>query len=158
MTQYKYFDQEGNRYSLKSNSTIAWARTVILLLAALYMFFGVSDRGPGVLFFGYFLIFLAAASFLKTTKKLTIDTTARTVTDKHNAFFKERTYRFEDFERFHVYTQYINLIKANSFASIVFDENGKEKSVTLLITLFVTKPAQTAINEASEIMGVEVGM
>ena len=92
---------------------------------------------------------------LKTTKKLTIDTSSRTVTDKHNAFTSEKTYSFDDFQRFYMATYYVSFIKSNCMGSIIFDKNGKEQHATLVTTMFTAKPAQRAINEASEIMGVE---
>lgn len=158
MTQYKYFEQEGNKYFLKSNSSIAYGRVLLCFIISMYLIFVVPREEKFGLYFGIFFLFLTFSAYIKTTKKLTIDTTARTVVDKTNTFFGEKTFHFDNFERFHVDTHYINFIKANSQASIVFDQNGKEKSVMLMITIFTTKPAQRIINEASEIMGVEAGL
>jgi hypothetical protein len=158
MPQYKYFEQEGNKFLLRSNNTSAYIRGGICMALALYLLFFVPREQAYGLYFGIFLIFIALGMFLKTTKKLTIDTSARTITDKNNLFFGVKTYHFDDFERFHMAKHYVNMIRVNCLASAIFDQNGKEKHVMLMMTMFAAKPAQRVINEASEIMGVEADL
>ncbi len=158
MTQYKYFEQEGSKYFLKSKTTLAYGLVALCFVVSLYFILGIGSDDKTGRYFGVFFLFLTLGAYLKTTKKLTIDPSAKTIVSKNHVLFPEKTYHFNDFERFHVDDHYINFIKANSQASIVFDQNGKEKSVVLMITLFTSKPAQKIINEASEIMGIESGL
>lgn len=157
MTQYSYFIQEGNRFHLKSKTSTAAIRAVICLAIGAGLYFLIpAEKKIGIWGAGFFVVF-ALINLLKSTKKLTIDTGAKTVIHKNNALSPEVTYRFEEFEQFYVLTSsyLFKFITMDSTAFLVFDQNGSEKRVPVVVGLFSAGPAQRAVNEVSEIMGIE---
>jgi len=67
------------------------------------------------------------------------------------------TYRFDEFVQFYVLTSsyLFKFITMDSTAFLVFEQKGKEKRVPVVIGLFSTRPAQKAVNEVGDIMGIE---
>lgn len=153
MNNYKYFEQEGTRFHLKANNNTAKLRIVLCLAAAIALYIFLPKEKNLGLYLGFLFLVFALINWLKTTKKLTIDTVANSVTGKHHFLSSEVSYRFEDFIRFNVDVHSTNFVKTNHVAYMVFDKNGKEKTITLLATAFAANPAQNVINEAAEIMG-----
>ncbi|MBK1896423.1 hypothetical protein [Chryseobacterium paridis] len=155
MNDYKYFTQEGSRFLIKTNRSTAVLRTIVCLAIAVVVYCIIPpERKIGL--WGALLFFVfAIVNLLKTTKRLIIDTQAKTVIHKNNMLSGEVVYRFEDFEQFYVLTGKYLFITMDSTAFFIFDHNGKEKRVPIVVGLFGSKVAQNAINEVSEIMNIE---
>ena len=157
MTQYSYFTQEGSKFHLKTKSSTAVLRTMMCLAIAAGLYILIPpEKKIGVWAAGLFAVF-ALINLLKSTKKLTIDTGTRTITHKNNALSGEVIYHFDDFVRFYVLTSSyaFKFITMDSTAFLVFDQNGKERQVPIVVGLFSARPAQNAVNEVSDIMGIE---
>lgn len=158
MTQYNYFIQEGSKFHLKSKFSTALLRSFICLAiaAALYLFLP-PEKKIGTIGAVFFIVF-ALINLLRSTKKLTIDTAAKTIVHKNNALSPEVTYRFDEFVQFYVLTSsyLFKAITMDSTAFLIFDQNGREKRVPVVVGLFSARPAQKAVNEISEIMGIEL--
>jgi hypothetical protein len=155
MNHYKYFTQEGNKFYLKTNMSTAVIRSVVCLAIGIALYIIIPpEKKIGMWAALLFLVF-ALINLLKTTKKLTIDPGARTIIHKNNALSGEAIYRFDDFEHFYVLNSKYLFITMDSTAFFVFDQNGQEKRVPIVVGLFAKQPAQNAINEVSEIMGIE---
>jgi hypothetical protein len=157
MTQYNYFTQEGSKFHLKSKLSTALVRALICLAIAAGLYALIpSDKKIGVWGAVLFLAF-ALINLLKSTKRLTIDTDAGIIIHKNNALSGEVTYRFDEFVQFYVLTSsyLFKFITMDSTAFLVFDQKGKEKRVPVVVGLFSTRPAQKAVNEVGEIMGIE---
>ena len=153
MNNYKYFEQQGNMFHLKANNNSNMMRIVLCIAVAIAAYiFLPKEKNLGLFLSLLFLVF-AVVNWLKTTKKLTIDTGTKTVIGKQHVLSSEVSYPFENFIRFNVDVHSTNFVKTNHVAYMVFDKNGKEKTITLLATAFAAKPAQDVINEAAEIMG-----
>lgn len=158
MTQYKYFIQEGSKFHLKSKFSTALLRSAICLgIAAALYFFLPPERKIGAVGAGFFAVF-AVINLLKSTKKLTIDTAAKTIIHQNSALNPAVTYRFDEFVQFYVLTSsyLFKAITLDSTAFLIFDQNGREKRVPVVVGLFSAKPAQKAVNEISHIMGIEL--
>lgn len=158
MTQYNYFIQEGSKFHLKSKTSTAVIRGVICLAVAAILYVLIpSEKKIGAWGAGLFVVF-ALINMLRSTKKLTIDTDAKTIIHKNNALSGEVTYRFDEFVRFYVLTSsyLFKFITMDSTAFLVFDQNGREKQVPVVVGLFSTRPAQKAVNEVGDIMGIEI--
>jgi len=157
MTQYNYFTQEGNKFHLKSKTSTAVIRAVICLAIAVILYFLIpSEKKIGAWGAGLFVV-LALINILRSTKKLTIDIAAKTILHKNNALSGGVTYRFDEFVRFYVLTSsyLFKFITMDSTAFLVFDQNGREKQVPIVVGIFSTRPAQKAVNEVGDIMGIE---
>ncbi|WP_120516497.1 hypothetical protein [Chitinophaga barathri] len=157
MTEYTYFIPEGGKFHLKTKWSTAAIRAVFCLAIAAGIYAIVPpEKEIGAWGAGFFVVF-ALVNLLKATKKLTIDPAARTVIHKNNALSPEVTYHFDDFVRFYVLTgSYVfKFITLDSTAFLVFDQDGREKQVPVVVGLFSTRPAQNAVNEVSGIMGIE---
>lgn len=157
MAQYQYFIREGNKYHLKSRSSAAVIRTVFCLAIAVAIYMLVpAEKKIGAWGAGFFVVF-ALVNLLKATKKLTIDCSTQTITHKNNVLTPEATYHFNDFVRFYVLSSSyaFKFLTLDVTAFLVFEQNGREKQVPVVVGLFSARPAQNAVNELSEIMGVE---
>lgn len=158
MTCYSYFTQTGSKYHLKSKWSTAIIRTVLCLAIAAGIYLLIPpERKIGAWGAGFF-VFFALVNLLKSTKKLTIDTAARTVTHKNNILTPEATYHFADFQQFYVQSNSyaFKFLMLDSTAYLVFGEEGREKQVPAVVGLFSKQPAQQAINEMSAIMGISI--
>jgi hypothetical protein len=155
MNNYKYFTQEGQQFHLKTSMPAAVLRSVVCLAigVALYLIIP-AEKKIGLWAALLFLVF-ALINLLKATKKLRIDRNARTVTHKNNALSGEVIYHFDHFENFYVLSTRYLFITMDSTAFFIFDQQGKEKRVPIVVGLFSKQPAQNVINEVSEIMGIE---
>lgn len=158
MAQYNYFIQEGSRFHLKSKFSTALLRSLICLAIAAGLYFLLPpEKKIGAVGAGFFIVF-GLINLLRPTKKLTIDTAAQTIVHKNNALSPEVTYHFDEFVQFYVLTNsyLFKAITMDSTAFLIFDQNGREKRVPVVVGLFSVRPAQKAVNELSEIMGIEL--
>lgn len=152
MSNYKYFIQEGNKFHLKTNMSTAVIRSIACLAIAIAIYCILPAEKKIGLWGALFFVFFALVNLLKTTKKLIIDTEAKAITHKNNMLNAEAIYRYEDFEQFYVLTGKYLFITMDSTAFFIFNKEGKEKRVPIVVGLFSTKPVQEAINEVSSIM------
>ena len=158
MTHYQYFTREGDKFHLLTKTSTAILRSALCLAIAAGIYFVVPPEkklggwGAGI------FVFFALVNLLKSTKKLTIDTAAKTVTHKNNALTGEATYRFDEFVQFHVlrHSYLFKFILLDCTAFLVFEQQGREKQVPVVVGLFSARPAQNAVNEMSNIMGFEI--
>lgn len=155
MNDYKYFTQEGNRFYLKTKMSTAVMRVIACLAIGIVLYCVIPPEKKIGLWAALLFVFFALVNLLKTTKRLVIDTQSKTIIHKNNLFNGEAVYRFEDFEQFYVLTGKYLFITMDSTAFFIFDQNGKEKRVPIIVGLFGSKAVQNAINEISEIMNIE---
>ena len=155
MSNYKYFIQEGNRFHLKTSRPIAIVRAIACLAIGIAVYFIVPPEKKIGLWGAMIFVFFALVNLLKTTKRLVIDTTARTITHKNNLLNAEAVYRYDDFEQFYVLTGKYLFLTMDSTAFFIFNQEGREKRVPIVVGLFSTRPVQDAINETSSIMGFD---
>jgi len=133
-------------------------RSVLCLAIAAGLYFLIpSEKKIGVWGAGLFVVF-ALINLLRSTKKLTIDLDAKTIIHQNHALSGAVTYRFDEFLRFYVLTSsyLFKFITMDSTAFLVFGQNGREKQVPVVVGLFSTRPAQNAVNEVGDIMGIEI--
>ncbi|EJL68294.1 hypothetical protein PMI13_03822 [Chryseobacterium populi] len=67
----------------------------------------------------------------------------------------EVVYRFDEFVQFYVLVGKYLFITMDSTGFFIFNQNGKEKRVPIVVGMFSSRKAQNAINEVSEIMNPE---
>lgn len=157
MNQYNYFTKEGNKFHLNPKWPAAAARTLVCLAIAAGVYIIIPpEKRLGVWGAGIFVLF-ALVNLLKSTKKLTINTSTRTIAHKQNALSPEETYHFDQFDRFYIFsTSYIfKFILTDCTAFIIFSKDGREKRVPVVVGFFSARPAENAVNELSDIMGVQ---
>ncbi|ASK29058.1 hypothetical protein CEY12_02585 [Chryseobacterium sp. T16E-39] len=155
MKDYKYFIQEGSRFHLKTKMSTAVLRVIACLIIGIALYCLIPAEKKIGLWAALLFVFFALVNLLKTTKRLVIDTQAKTITHKNNILSGEVVYRFEDFIQFYVLVGKYLFITMDSTAFFIFDQNGKEKRVPIIVGLFGSKTVQAAINEISEIMNIE---
>ncbi|PIF45683.1 hypothetical protein CLU96_2693 [Chryseobacterium sp. 52] len=152
MTDYKYFIQEGSRFHLKNNMPVALIRSLVCLIIAGAVYYIIPPEKKIGLWGAVIFVFFALVNLLKTTKKLTIDPDAQIIIHKNNLLNGEVVYRFDEFEQFYVLVGKYLFITMDSTAFFIFNQNGKEKRVPIVVGLFGSKTVQNAINEVSDIM------
>lgn len=155
MNDYKHFTQEGSRFHLKTKMSTAVLRVIACVTIAVVLYCIIPSEKKVGLWVALLFLFFALVNVLKATKRLVIDTQAKTITHKNNIISGEAVYRFEDFEQFYVLTGKYLFITMDSTAFFIFDQNGREKRVPIIVGLFGSKTAQSAINEISDIMNIE---
>jgi len=154
MSNHKYFTQEGNKFHLKTSMSTAVIRSVVCVAIGVALYLVIPAEKKIGIWGALLFLFFALVNLLKTTKRLTIDPNAKTITHKNNALSGEVVYHFDDFESFYVLSGKYLFITLDSTAFFIFDQNGQEKRVPIVVGLFSKQPAQTAINEVSKIMGI----
>lgn len=158
MNSYKYFTQEGNQFHLKSSMSTAVIRAVVCLAIGLAAYFIIPPEKKIGLWGLLLFLFFALINLLKTTKKLIVDLDAKTVTHKNNALNGEVVYHFSEFAGFYVLNTKYLFITMDSTAFFVFNQNGNEIRVPIIVGLFSKQPVQNAINELTRIMGLEADL
>ncbi|WP_209857901.1 hypothetical protein [Chitinophaga sp. OAE865] len=104
----------------------------------------------GSLFIGV----LGIAVLLRATARLRIDADARTISVQPAFFMPVTVFRFEDFQHFLVSKQTL-FFTVNATVALIIHKNGRERSVMLHQTMFLTKPLQKITAETAAIMGIE---
>ncbi|KXH78290.1 hypothetical protein [Chryseobacterium kwangjuense] len=151
---YRYFIQEGNRFHLKTSMPVAMIRFIACLVIAAALYFIIpQEKKIGLWGAGLFVVF-GLINLLRTTKKLVIDPYARVIKHKNNILNGEVEYRFDEFEQFYVLVTKYVFIPMDSTAFFIFNKNGKEKRVPIIVGLFGSQKVQKAINEVSDIMNI----
>ena len=92
MSNYKYFIQEGNRFHLKTSMSTAIVRAIACLAIGIAVYFIIPPEKKIGLWGALIFVFFALVNLLKATKRLVIDTTARTITHKNNLLNAEAVY------------------------------------------------------------------
>ncbi len=156
MAHYQYFTREGSKFHLRSKTSAAIFRSVLCLAVAAGIYYLIPPEKKIGLWGAGLFVFFALINLLKSTKKLTIDTLAQTVTHKNNVLTAEATYRFDEFVQFYVVrSSYLfKFVMLDCTAFLVFEQGGRERQVPVVAGLFSARPAQNAVNEMSDIMGI----
>lgn len=152
MQSLQYFTREGNVYT-KKNQT-AFFCLLALLLAALIVFILYNNPARGAKVGSIFIGVLGILILLRVTARLKIDADARTISVQPSFFMPVAVYRFEDFQHFLVSKQTF-IITVNATVAMIMNKNGRERSVLLHQTVFLTKPLQKITTEIAAIMGME---
>lgn len=155
MKDYRYFTQEGSEFHLKTNMSTAVIRSVACLVIGAVLYYIIPPEKKIGLWGAVLFVFFALVNLLKTTRKLIIDPNAKTVTFKNNMLNGEVVYRFDEFIQFYVLVGKYLFITMDSTGFFIFNQNGKEKRVPIVVGVFSSRKAQNAINEISEIMNLE---
>lgn len=152
MQSLQYFTREGNVYT-KKNQT-AFFCLLALLLAGLVTFMLYNNPARGAKVGSLFIGVLGIVILLRATARLKIDADARTISVQPAFFMPVTVFRFEDFQHFLVSKQTF-IITVNATVAMIILKNGRERSVILHQTLFLTKPLQKITAEMAAIMGIE---
>jgi hypothetical protein len=156
MNNYKYFEQEGNKYHLKTQFIFIGFVGGICLIAGLALIFtkGMTDKAN--LWIGIGIAVLGLMSLIRLTAKTTIDMQSNQILMKKNFFSSEVAYSLDNFETFLV-SRTVSLfgLTMNGAGSMVLNVNGKEKILLLNHSVFTVKPLNDMVNEALHIMKIE---
>lgn len=156
MENYKYFEQDGDKYLLKAQFVFIGFLGGLFLAGGLILAFTIGATDKANRWIGYIMAVLGALVLLRLTAKTTINMESRQVLLKKNLFAPEVAYSLDYFETFLV-AKTISLfgITMNATASMVLNINGKEKLLMLNQSVFSTVPLNNMINEALHIMKIE---
>ncbi|GAA4919100.1 hypothetical protein [Mucilaginibacter defluvii] len=156
ITSYKYFEQTGGTYVVKSNKIGALITGIILLGAGLWLFTVPTDNFLAILicialFFLFGLVFLNAAF-----TRLIFDPQAGTV--KRTGLFKffHKEYNFVNFAGIQTIRHTVNLIYVRTSVNLIFvvpEKNNKEVPFTVA-SLFREKSIDRFIKEFYSIMDI----
>lgn len=156
MNNYKYFEQEGNKYHLKTQFFFIGFIGGLFLIGGLALVFtkGMTDKAN--MWIGIGMAVLGAMSLLRLTAKTTIDMQSNQILMKKNFFSSEVAYSLDNFETFLV-SRTVSLfgLTMNGAGSMVLNVNGKEKILLLNHSIFTIKPLNDMVNEALHIMKIE---
>jgi len=156
MENYKYFEQDGDKYLLKAQFVFIGFLGGLFLIGGLILAFTIGATDNANKWVGYIMAVLGAMVLLRLTAKTTIDMESRQVLLKKNLFASEVAYSLDYFDTFLV-AKTISLfgITMNATASMVLNIDGKEKLLMLNQSVFSTVPLNNMINEALHIMKIE---
>lgn len=156
MENYKYFEQDGDKYLLKAQFVFIGFLGGLFLVGGLILAFTIGETDKANRWVGYIMAILGALVLLRLTAKTTIDMESRQVLLKKNLFASEVAYSLDYFETFLVAkTISVFGITMNATASMVLNIEGKEKLLMLNQSVFSTVPLNNMINEALYIMKIE---
>ncbi|MBB5643817.1 hypothetical protein [Pedobacter cryoconitis] len=156
MENYKYFEQEGDKYHLKAQFAFIAFIGGLCIIAGLATAFTIGTTDKANRWIGYGIALLGAMALLRLTSKTAIDMGSRQILLKKNLFSAEVAYSLDNFETFLVAkTVSIFGITMNATASMILNINGEEKLLMLNQSVFSTAPLNNMINEAMHIMKIE---
>ncbi|KIO75136.1 hypothetical protein TH53_22210 [Pedobacter lusitanus] len=156
MNNYKYFEQDGEKYHLKAQFVFLAFLGGIFLIGGLVLAFTIGATDKANRWVGYIMAVLGALVFLRVTAKTTIDMQSRQVLVKRNFLSAEVAYSLDNFETFLV-ARTVSLfgITMNGTASMILNIGGKEKNLMLNQSVFTVAPLNHMVNEALQIMKIE---
>lgn len=156
MNNYKYFEQEGNKYHLKTQFVFIGFIGGLFLLGGLALIFTKGATDKANMWIGIGMAALGAMSLLRLTAKTTIDMQSNQILMKKNFLASEVAYSLENFETFLV-SSTVSLfgLTMNGAGCMVLNINGKEKILVLNHSIFTVKPLNNMVNEALQIMKLE---
>jgi hypothetical protein len=152
MEPYKYFTREGNVY-IKTPQRALYCTVALFLLAAAVLAFVYGEKTNGNKMLCAMLGIFGLILLLRASASTRFDVDNRTITAQSFFFTSPRVFHFDDFHNFLISKQTF-LITINATASLIVAPKGKERNLLLHQTMFVTKPLQNVIDEASRIMGI----
>jgi hypothetical protein len=156
MDNYKYFEQDGDKYHLKAQFVFITILGGIFFIGGLLLALTKGSADNAVMWVGYGMALLGAMNLLRLTSKATIDMQTRQILIKRHLLTSEVAYSLDNFETFLVAsTVSIFGITMNGTASIILDINGKEKNIMLNQSIFTVAPLNHMVNEALQIMKIE---
>lgn len=148
MNSYQFYKKEGNQYIFKNQPVFVTVLSILLLAFAIFIFNSVRILSLIIIA----TVVLIVINFF--TKKFIIDMDRKTITGKHTIFVPAKTYAIQDFTNFNVLaTKYLGLFTTNVILSIYFEEDGKEKHLTIGQAL-TQKGIQKMVNETEDIMNI----
>ncbi|MBB5634201.1 hypothetical protein HDE68_000086 [Pedobacter cryoconitis] len=156
MNNYKYFEQDGEKYHLKAQFVFIAFLGGIFLLGGLLLAFTKGSADKAVMWIGYAMALLGALVLLRLTTKTTIDMENRQILFKRHFLTSEVAYSLDNFETF-VVASTVSLfgITMNGAVNMVLNINGKEKLLMLNQSIFTVAPLNNMVNEALQIMKLE---
>jgi hypothetical protein len=152
MQSFKYFEQDGNTYHVKIQKVMFYFLSLLTFAGmAATLIYGSSK---GAYFFAVCLAILGTIGILRTTAKISFNTSARNMAVKTFFFSSEKQYSFDEFDHFLI-SKMTNIgITFGVSATMIFYKNDKEKRILVRQGFFVTKPIQNFTDELSDIMGL----
>lgn len=156
MNDYKYFEQDGEKYHLKAQFVFIAFLGGIFFIGGILLALTKGSSDKSVMWIGYAMALLGAMVLLRITAKTTIDMQTRQVLVKRNLFAAEVAYSLDNFETFLVAST-VSLfgLTMNGTAIMVLNINGKEKHLMLNQSIFTVAPLNNMVNEALHIMKIE---
>ncbi|AOM78780.1 hypothetical protein [Pedobacter steynii] len=156
MNNYKYFEQEGNKFHLKTQFVFIGFIGGLFLLGGLALAFTKGATDKGNMWIGIGMAVLGAMALLRLTSKTTIDMQNNQILIKKNFISSEVAYSLDYFETFLV-AKSVSLfgMTMNGAASMILNINGKEKNLMLNNSIFTVKPLNDMVVEALHIMKIE---
>jgi hypothetical protein len=156
MNDYKYFEQDGEKYHLKAQFVFIAFIGGIFLIGGLLLALTKGSSDKAVMWIGYAMALLGAMALLRLTAKTTIDMETRQILVKKNLISSEVAYSLDNFETFLV-ARTVSLfgLTMNGTAVMVLNINGKEKNLMLNQSIFTIAPLNHMVNEAMHIMKIE---
>lgn len=151
---YTYFTQEGSRFHLKNNIPVAAMRFIVCLILAGISYYIIPSEKKIGLWAAVLFVILAFVNLLKATRKLSIDPQAQIIIHKNNVLTREAIYRFDEFEQFYVLVGKYLFITMDSTAFCIFNKDGREIRVPIVVGLFGSRKVQNVINEVSDLMNI----
>ncbi|QNK64585.1 hypothetical protein H7F33_08935 [Pedobacter sp. PAMC26386] len=156
MNNYKYFDQDGEKYHLKAQFVFITFIGGIFLLGGLALALTKGSTDKATMWIGVFMAVLGAMALLRITAKTVIDMQSRQVIVKKNMFSSEVAYSLDNFETFLVAsTVSVFGITMNGTALMVLNIDGKEKNLMMNQSIFSVAPLNNMVIEALQIMKLE---
>lgn len=152
MTNYKYYTQNGNQYTLKVQKVFITIMTLIVLGVAVMLFTINPNKTNNLI--GLAFVAFAALIYLRTTASTVIDKGAKQIIVKPFSFSKPTTYEFKDYDGINNLSISNNGLKGTSTVGLRFIVNGKEKEVKLLQTFMSTKGLHEVVKETESIMNL----
>lgn len=150
--QLKCFVQDGPVYRWKGQKGFYYALALFLLLIAIACW--VYGTNKGVRYLGVFVALLGLAGVLRSTASIGIDTANRRIISRNFFFSPEKIYDYNDFDYFRIVKSSYLFFTINVSAFMIFNQNGKERSILLQQGMFTTRPLQRLTDEMSAIMGI----
>jgi glucan phosphoethanolaminetransferase (alkaline phosphatase superfamily) len=152
MEKYKYYTQEGNRYTLKVQKGLFIIAGLLICSIAIVLF-TIKPDAVNILM-GVVFLALGALVFLRITSSTIIDTASRQVIFKSFSFSKPMHFEFKDYEGFNNTTISNYGVKGTSLLGLRFNVNGKAKEVRLRQGFMSTKGLHEVLKETEQIMGI----
>jgi uncharacterized membrane protein YfcA len=151
MTNYNYYTQQGNEYTLKVQKGYLTIMSMVVAGIGLVCFYFAKGEVPTILI-GVMFFAMAALIFLRTTAKTVIDTKSKKISHQPFSFSQPMVFDFKDMEGFDSLTSYSGGIKASSTVGLTFTKDGKRKAINLRQGFMSTQGLHDVVKETEEII------
>lgn len=154
ITSYKYFDQHGTTYSVKTNKIASLITGLVLIGIGIWLFTIPTDSIAAILF-SIALLFLFGGVFINAAfTKLILDPQTETVKRTGLLSFLNKEYSFKNFAGIQTIRHTVNLIYVRTSINLIFvvpEKNNKQVPFTVA-SLFREKSINRFIKEFYSIM------